>query len=295
MRKLMRTNIHIKLMAAAAILAFGQAAHAAAPGEVRWHNEATDTLRIQQLLNSAAAIESATTQGRVGAIAREFIGTPYVAGTLEGEPEMLTVDVDGLDCTTFMETVAALAKTAGERRRSWHDFVHNLESLRYRRGRADGYASRLHYISDWAIDNAQRGNLREVTADLPGASWQVKTLDFMTRHRDSYPALANDGEFERLKSMEIGYRSHRFPMVKSTRIGKATLEALRDGDIVALTAKADGLDVCHVGFIALVDGVPHLLHASSTAGKVIIDSKPLTEYLRRSKSATGIRVFRLKD
>lgn len=289
----------LKYIAPAAVLAMLASgtcpASAAAPGEVRWHNEGSDTIVIQELLNRAAAIESPTAQGRIGAIAREFIGKPYVAATLEGSEEMVTVNMDEFDCTTFMETVAALAKTAGERRRSWHDFVHNLEELRYRRGKAEGYASRLHYISDWAIDNSQRGNIAEVTGDLPGASWQIKTLDFMTSHRDSYPALADEDEFQRLKSIEIGYRSHRFPMVKSTRITKATLAALRDGDIVALTAKAEGLDVTHVGLIAIVDGVPHLLHASSAEGKVVIDSKPLTEYLRRSKSATGIRVFRLKD
>ena len=282
------------MIAGAALLTWHGAA-AAAPGEARWHNEATDTLKIAELIGKGAAVESRGAQGRVAVIAEALTGTPYVAGTLEGEPEMVTINMDQMDCTTFVETVMALARTADERRQSWHDFVYNLEKLRYRRGEANGYASRLHYISDWVIDNSQRGLIEEVTSGLPGASYEVKTLDFMSGHRDLYPALRDDAEFERIKNVEIGYRSHRYPIVKSTRIGKATLAALRDGDIIAITSKTAGLDVSHMGLIKIVDGVPHLMHASSKAGKVIVDPKPLTEYLRRNTGASGIRVFRLKD
>lgn len=264
-----------------------------APGEIRWNNEATDTLNIQRLLHAAATGTDANS--RISATAHEFTGTPYVAASLEGYPEMLTINTEGVDCTTFMDLVLAVAKTAGESRQSWHDVAHNLENMRYRKGAVDGYASRLHYISEWVIDNTQRGNIREITADLPGASHEIKTLDFISSHRDNYPALADQNEFDRLKNMEIGYRSHRFPLVKSTRIGKATLAALREGDIVALTTKLPGLDVSHVGFVTMVDGVPHLLHASSAAGSVVVDSRPLTEYLRRAKNVTGIRVFRLRE
>ena len=117
----------------------------------------------------------------------------------------------------------------------------------------------------------------------------------MSTHRDKYPALEDQAEFDRLKNNEIGYRSHRYPIVKTSRISKATLAGLREGDMVALTTKLAGLDVSHVGFITIVDGAPHLLHASSSAGQVVIDRRTLTDYLKRAKNVTGIRVFRLKD
>ena len=42
------------------------------------------------------------------AIGKTFIGTPYVAKTLEiGEIESLVVNLQGLDCTTFVENVLA--------------------------------------------------------------------------------------------------------------------------------------------------------------------------------------------
>lgn len=40
-----------------------------------------------------------------------FRGTPYVASTLEKEPEGLVVNLRELDCTTFAETVLALSRT----------------------------------------------------------------------------------------------------------------------------------------------------------------------------------------
>lgn len=41
--------------------------------------------------------------------ARFFLGTPYVAGTLEEEPETLVINLHGLDCMTLVENTAALA------------------------------------------------------------------------------------------------------------------------------------------------------------------------------------------
>ena len=41
---------------------------------------------------------------------KKFLGIPYVAHTLElGDKEHLIVNLHGLDCTTFVETVVALA------------------------------------------------------------------------------------------------------------------------------------------------------------------------------------------
>lgn len=121
---------------------------------LRFGCEATDTTRINDLLVDLVARDIASPTARTAYAAQKFIGVPYAAHTLEGSPEQLTVRLDSLDCTTFVETVLALSYTAGERRSSWRDFVYNLERLRYRNGRIDGYPSRLHYISDWASTTA---------------------------------------------------------------------------------------------------------------------------------------------
>lgn len=272
-------------------------AGAAASADVRFSNEAADTTRINNILMEAIGQDFRSSGECIEWLGRKFMDTPYVGGTLEcdGE-EKLTVNLDGLDCTTFVETVVAMAYTIGERRSSWRDFVYNLERIRYRGGNMDGYPSRLHYISDWIVDNTHRGNIAEATGNIPHADHMVKTLDFMTEHRNLYPALGDSATFERLKSVQIGYRSHRFPYIKTQNVGKKdTNAAMKSGDIVALTTKTPGLDISHMGIIVKQDGVPYMLHASSSGKKVEITPYPISEYLHKNRNLTGIRIIRLKD
>ncbi len=277
------------------IAATSLSASAILPSEVRWSNETQDTTKITDILIKAEKQAVSTPQEHVGFIARQFIGTPYAPHTLEGSPERLTVNLEQLDCTTFVETVLALAITAGEHRTSWRDFIHNLERIRYRNGELNGYSSRLHYISDWIVDNTHRGNFAEITNRMEQNSYQVKTLDFMSRNRDKYPALKDSTQWAKIRDVERGYMSHRFPYLKTRNITyKPNLNALKDGDAVAFTTKIPGLDVSHLGFIVIENGHPRLLHASQSAGKVIIDDLSLTEYLKRAKNITGIRIIRLK-
>ena len=99
-----------------------------------------------------------------------------------------------------------------------------------------------------------------------------------------------------MKSVEIGYHNHRFPFISTMLLQKKSVRnELKDGDIIALTTSINGLDVSHMGLIAIVNGVPHLMHASMKAMKVIIDPLPLHKYLNNSKSLTGIRVIRLNN
>lgn len=265
-------------------------------GLINFHNEATDTARITELLIEAEKISNPNE--RIIMLAKKFEGTPYVANTLEstdGE-ERLTVNLDELDCTTFVDVVTALAYTAGEHRTSWRDFTVALERLRYRGGEMNGYPSRLHYFSDWVLDNTSRGNLREMTNRMPSTKEVVKTLDFMSRNRDKYAALADSATFADFKSTEIGYRNHRYEIVDMQRLNsRDTRDALKDGDIVALATKAPGLDVTHLGFIIKDDkGIPYLLHASSTEGKVVVDKYPLVERMRRNR-LQGFRIVRLLE
>lgn len=259
-------------------------------GEVRFDNEETDTTTITNILIDMEAAGIETSGQLISYAAKKFIGKPYVAGTLEGPQELLSIKTSGLDCTTLVETAVALAMTVESRRTSWRDYVYTLESIRYRGGEMNGYASRLHYISDWIVDNNHRGNMTEVTDRIGRADHQIKTLDYMSQNRNLYPALKDSATFAKLKNAEIGFRSHRFPYIKTMNIKGAEL---REGDIVAITTSTKGLDVTHMGVVTLKNGTPHLIHASSKAGKVVEDELPLHEYVRRNRNATGIRVIRI--
>lgn len=286
---------HIILLIAA-LAAFVPSASALS--DVRFHNESSDTLEINRLLDSGSARSFSSPEERVAFYGRQFIGRPYGAHTLEGELEVLTVNLDSLDCTTFVETALALAFTTGERRSSWRDFLYNLRRIRYRNGEVDGYPSRLHYICDWAIDNIHRGNLRDATRDFPRYSEIMRTIDFMSANRDKYPALADSANYARIRSIENGYRQHRFPYVKAIDTNsKATKAAFHNGDVVAFVSNLKNLDVTHMGIIVkeTPDADPYVLHASSSNGKIEISTLPLAAFLKRNRQWMGVRVFRLVE
>lgn len=271
------------------------------PGQVRFHDIARDTVRLTQMLAEVNALNLKTPGDRIVAFGEHLLNTPYVAHTLEadsiGDPEKLTVNLDGIDCTTFVETVTALAMTVEEGRTNWHDYLYNLEKLRYRGGEMDGYASRLHYACDWIVNNRSKGIITEVTDQMPGVRYAEKTIDFMTANRDRYPALADSLTFERVKNTESGYHLHRYPYIRTNDTGaRKALKIYRNGDILAFTSSLKNLDVTHMGILVIdANGTPRVMHASSSQGKVVISDLPLADFLKHNRSLTGIRVLRLLE
>ena len=64
---------------------------------------------------------------------------------------------------------------------------------------------------------------------------------------------------------------------------------IKDGDVLALVTNIKGLDIVHVGFAFWKEGKLHLLHASSSAKKVIED--PKTQY-ESSKNPSFLLFYR---
>lgn len=290
MKNRIRLYAIISIIAASAI-----ATHAATPRNMR-HHCANDTTEINELLRRGYDSGITNPNKLIAQYARWLLDKPYVAHTLEGEQEMLTINIDELDCTTFVETLYALARTTLDKRYSWRDYAHNLESIRYRGGEIKGYASRLHYISDWIIDNNHRGNLRETTHDMSGVKYNVKTINYMSKHRDLYPALADEDTFQAIRNVERGYTNHRFPFLKMEWTNmKKLVKDLQEGDIIGIVTKIEGLDIQHMGVVVMVNDEPYLLNASSAGKKVQIEKENLMEYMRHSKNAIGVRVFRMTE
>ena len=146
-------------------ITFSIVTFAASPMDMRFHCE-NDTNKINTLLNEGLKSNLKTSNELVVFYANKLLGTPYVAHTLEGETEQLTINIDELDCTTFVETLYALTRTTLSNRTSWRDYANNLESVRYRNGVIGDYSSRLHYISEWIINNSSRDNLKDITPDF---------------------------------------------------------------------------------------------------------------------------------
>lgn len=252
-------------------------------------------LRQVAIVGGSTAAETAV---RVG---KQFIGTPYIPHTLDTTPtEQLVVNVRAFDCTTYLETVLALAL-------AWHEtpdktnrphfeqtFRAYLTKLRYRDGKIDGYASRLHYFSDWLRDNGRKGLLTDVTGELPGALLVAKPVSYMTTATYRYPRLNDPATLEQMRLTEAALNLQSFPFIPSKSIRLAEGQ-LREGDIVMLMAARPGLDMKHVGLaVRQPNGRIHLMHASSEQRKVVITRYPLSNYLLYHKHLSGIRVARLR-
>lgn len=230
------------------------------------------------------------------AIAGEFTGNKYVAGTLEqGSNEPLVINTQELDCTTFVEQVVAIYATVNEGKEGFRDMCTNLQRIRYRGGIRSGYASRLHYISQWIADSAKQHIIHEIDYGPVGRTLPID-LHYMSTHPASYKQLQGNStlvkEIAKWERAMHGIEAAYIP--KQELLRTANELPVYDGDIIALTTNIKGLDVTHIGFAFWENGKLHLLHASSAAGKVIKNHKNLYEYQKNKKSQTGIRVFRGK-
>ena len=228
--------------------------------------------------------------------AKKMLGVPYVAGTLDGnEEEQLVVLVDSLDCTTFVETVLAFCIADKRGERDYEGFKKALTQIRYRDGILNGYTSRLHYFSDWIRNNEQMGFVKECTSETACSQPKELWLDFMTTHVDSYlPMKKNPELVKEMASHEKNWQGTVVSYIPKEKLNLSPEELkIKDGDVLALVTNIKGLDVVHVGFAFWKDNQLHLLHASSSAKKVIEDPKTQYESSKNTKAHIGVRAIRV--
>ena len=218
-----------------------------------------------------------------------LMNTPYVAHTLETEPEQLIVNLRELDCTTFAENCLALARTAKTKKPSFKYFKNELQLIRYRGGEISGYPSRLHYFSDWIVDNDKKQTVESVSQSISNIEFD-KTINFMSQHPDSYKPLINNAVFiEALNKQEQELTNCMLYYIPTEKL-ESLKQQIKDGDIFGITTNVDGLDITHVGIAVFKGEELHFMHASSKAGKVILSEETLYQYLSNRKSVTGIMI-----
>lgn len=225
-------------------------------------------------------------------------GSPYVAGTLDADTinENLVVSFSKFDCMIFAETICALVLDNKSDNPSFTNYKQKLESIRYRNGERNGYVSRLHYASDWIYDNCRRGIFSNITSTLGGIK-QTGNINFMSSNPQFYKQLRNNAEnIKQIKQIEdsINMRSNRYYIPKNNI--KNVEKNISAGSIIFFTTSKSGLDYVHTG-IALKpygeDGDLYMIHASSTAGKVVKTTVPLRKYIENIKNFSGITVLKL--
>ena len=255
-----------------------------------------DTQLVSRMLNEARHLPPTT--NFTLHFARQFLGRPYVAHTLEvNSEEQLVVNTRQLDCTTLVENVTALTLCMKRHLYTARDFKNALVQLRYRGGRLDGYASRLHYFTDWIDDNTAKGLVTEQQTPTPPFT-AVQTIDvnYMSRHPEAYRALREQPALVPLvKAWEdsLRGRTYRYIPKQEVRNTPALRHAVRDGDIIAITCNKAGLDIAHLGFAVWREDGLHLLNASQLHKRVVEEPMTLGQYLSKHPSHTGIRIVRI--
>jgi len=230
----------------------------------------------------------------VAAMGRTFLERPYEANTLEAPgPEHLVVNLREFDCVTLCETSLALARAIKLHASTAFGYERQLQEIRYRGGRCEGYASRLHYFSEWIDDNVKKHVVQNVTAALGGVK-ETRSLDFMSTHREAYPRLADAADFAAIVAMERALRGRTRYSVPKAHVARIE-GSIQNGDIIAITTDVRGLDVAHTGIAVREGGVTKLLHAPNVGQQVQITSGSLAAYLAAHRAQTGIMVARPLD
>lgn len=229
------------------------------------------------------------TDERCLALARAYMGTPYVAGRLDQQAEeQLVINLRQLDCWTFVEYCVAMALT---KEADFDAFRAKVQELRYWGGSVNGYASRIHYFSGWVLQAIKAGYFRDVTAELGGEPL-YKKINYISANPKKYPKIKDDRQRKNILAAEKRINAHKWYFIPKRKI-RAAEAGIRDGDIILFTSSKSNLDIAHEGFAQrLDDGRIHVIHASSVKGKVIVSAQPLYEYCARVKSQSGIMVIR---
>jgi hypothetical protein len=230
----------------------------------------------------------------VAMIGWTFLNQPYKAHTLEAPgKERLIVNLKEFDCVTFVETTLALARCIKLKKMSFDAFKRQVQLIRYRTGKIDGYPSRLHYFTDWIDDNEKKGIVKNVTRELGGVEFE-KTYNFMSTHRESYKQLSNPRFFEAIKRQEEDLTCRNHFYLQKEHIQSAR-EQILDGDIIGITTTIDGLDITHTGMAFRFQGYLRFLHAPLSAGTIQITKRTIVDYLAIQEKSTGIMVARPLD
>ena len=222
--------------------------------------------------------------------AKDLLGQPYVAGTLEELPEeKLCIYLTRTDCILFVETCLGLVRAARQEG-DFEAFASELLQSRYRDGVFSRYEDRLHYTTEWARQGEKRGTVENISGSLGGVALD-HPVHYMSTHPDAYARMT---DVAAIASIEDRINAETSTYIPKSALKKA-LGGILSGDIIFFNTRVDGLDISHCG-IALVepDKPVTFIHASTVPMKVVVEEKSLEAYVMGKKATTGIEVYRVR-
>ena len=277
--------------------------HAQSAGTVPYVSGAEDIALGKIVLEElAAAADREDGPQLMVRAARKMLGQPYVSGTQEGREERLRIFLTKTDCILFAENCLGLVRTAQRfgADATFEDLAAQVVLSRYRDGVPDGYPSRLHYTSEWIERGVENGLFQDLTESLGGVR-DPRPIRYMSEHPGSYAPLAGESPEAKENLRRIRAVEERLDACARHYIPKEKLSAaedgIRSGDILCFATSIEGLDYSHVVIAYREKPGDRLgfIHASSAAGRVIVEPRTLEAYLQANRRILGVTVLRVND
>lgn len=277
--------------------------------------------RVIELLDRGGTIPE-----RIAGFSEALLGIRYIDEALgEGLEDIYDQDpqyrFDGLDCTTYLETVMALSLS-----RDLDEFRATLQKIRYRNG-VVAFRSRNHMPdADWMRNNIAAGFIEDITAEVAGdlgtrdataeidrRGWFRKLKRDRIRRSDATPEQVDRLHASLKREMEsvepevvtipyiaidalVGESADSARAWKRLKAAKGAMVNIVRPNWDLVEGGGTHLNISHQGLIiAKPDGL-YLRHASSSAGKTL--DQPLKEYLRKyagHQQIKGINILRLRN
>lgn len=256
----------------------------------------------------AVAADSTLSQ-RMERASSALLGTRYTLDPLgEGESARYDRDprfrTDAFDCTTFVESVIAIAKATTK-----SEIIPWLDSIRYKDGIVS-FETRNHLPGvDWIQNNLATGLLEDITEEIaPGQTEIAQTLIERDEWYRSLKATRLSGiapadRRARLRELQSLSANHGKEIERIVYIKRSALFAnpdiaakIPDGSVVNLVRPGwdiryrigTRLNISHQGLVFHRQGVVYFRHASSSG--TVMESR-LLDYLRQTRVIAGINVL----
>lgn len=253
-----------------------------------------DTAEVRELVTTLAALP--TTGERVLAAAESFVGSGHDDYLNTDSTATLRINVDTFTPLAFINASMAAAKAAEVSGGGWRAYAEALRNLACRRGEDNGFPSLFYHSSDWIGDNIYRGNFVELTDRYAGARSMTTSLDYLSTHREEFPALANPDTYDKVRMTEMGFRSHKLPYLPRQVAGdKDFIADLKNGDVIVMITNKERTDTYDIGIVKMEEDGPHLIHFDRKTGLIAEEEENLKRYFNlMAKYFGGFRWIRLE-
>ena len=220
------------------------------------------SINFGQIDNLVIKYQNLTLEEKLVSYSALLLNKNYKENVLIGSAsidEKLTIDLENLDCFTYVEYVYALALSSSQK-----DFRRNLISLRYE-DNVISFSKRNHFFTNWADDN----NLKRVSNDKK-INKILNKKDINKKYLDGIPL-----ENKMIYYEDVYDRDY-------TKLNEKIY-------VVGILSSSQGLDVSHVGFLIINDNELKFRHASSKKKYRKVVDEDFLEYI---ENKPGIIIYK---